>query len=76
LTLGRPSAVELLEQGMGLLTRSHLRELGIPRAGVDAIFRRLDVIVYPGYSRPMIRVEDFLELTAKCTYPRDRVRPS
>ena len=71
-----PSAAELLEQGVGLLTRSHLRDLGLPPAGIDVVFRQLDVVVLAGYSRPMIRVEDYLELLAESTYGRDRVRPT
>jgi hypothetical protein len=72
----RPSAAELLEQGTGLMTRSHLRDLGLPRAGIDAVFKRLDVVFFEGYSRPMVKVEDYLELLAQSTYGRDRVRPS
>jgi hypothetical protein len=70
-----PSAVELLEQGTGLMTRSHLRDLGLPRAAIDAVFKRLDVVFFEGYRRPMVKVEDYLELLTQCTYGRDRVRP-
>jgi len=72
----RPSAVELLEQGTGLMTRSHLRDLGLPRAAIDAVFKRLDVVSFDGYSRPMVKVEDYVELLARSTYGRDRVRPT
>lgn len=71
----KPSAVELLEQGTGLLTRTHLRELGLQRGAVDAVFRNLDVVILPGYSRPMIRVEDYLQLIDDCTYGDDVVHP-
>ena len=71
----KPTAVELVEQGTGLLGRTHLRELGLERGAVDAVFRALDVVILPGYSRPMIRVEDYLELIADCTYSDDRVHP-
>jgi hypothetical protein len=54
-----PTAVELLAQGTGLLTRSHLRELGLQRGAVDAVFRALDVVILPGYSRPMVKVENY-----------------
>jgi hypothetical protein len=37
-----PSAPQLLETPGALLTRSHLRELGIGCAAIDAIFRELD----------------------------------
>ena len=71
----RPSAAELLETPGALLTRSHLRGLGLERRAVDAVFRALPVVALPGYSRPMIRAEEFLELVDHCTYGDDRVRP-
>jgi hypothetical protein len=71
----RPSATELLETPGALLTRSHLRELGLERRAIDAVFRALAVVFLPGYSRPMIRVEEFLELLERCTFRDDRVRP-
>lgn len=71
----RPSTTELLETPGALLTRSHLRELGLERRAIDAVFRALAVVFIPGYSRPMIRAEDFLELVEHCTYRDDRVRP-
>jgi hypothetical protein len=58
-----------------LLTRTHLRELGLERRAVDAVFRAVPVVVLPGYSRPMIRVAQFLELVERFTYRDDRVRP-
>jgi hypothetical protein len=58
-----------------LLTRTHLRELGLERRAVDAVFRALPVVAFPGYSRPMIRVEQYLELVEQFTYGDDRVRP-
>jgi hypothetical protein len=72
----RPRAAELLETPGALLTRSDLRELGLQRGAVDAVFRALDVVVLPGYSRPMIRASDYLELVAEHTYGDDRVRPT
>jgi hypothetical protein len=72
----RPSATQLLETPGSLLTRSHLRELGLERRAVDAIFRELDVVVLPGYRRPLIRREDYLELLERCRYGNDRVRPT
>jgi hypothetical protein len=71
----RSSATELLETPDALLTRTHLRELGLERRAVDAVFRTLAVVALPGYSRPMIRVRDFLELLERCTFRDDRVRP-
>jgi hypothetical protein len=32
-------------------------------------------VALPGYSRPLIRAEDYLELVAENTYRGDRVRP-
>jgi hypothetical protein len=58
-----------------LLSRTDLSELGLPRRGVDAIFRELDVVVLPGYSRPFVRVADYVELVERATYRDDRVRP-
>jgi hypothetical protein len=69
------TAQELLETPDALLTRSHLRELGLERRAVDAVFRALPVVALPGYSRPMIRAEEYRELIARSTYNGDRVRP-
>ena len=49
-----------------LLSRTDLRELGLERRGVDAVFRALPVIVLPGYS-PLVRVSDYLELLERST---------
>jgi hypothetical protein len=73
---GRPTAAELLETPGGLLTRTHLRELGLERRAVDAVFRALPVVVLPGYSRPLVRAEDYRALLAEHTYRDERVRPS
>jgi hypothetical protein len=69
------TAQELLEIPNALLTRTHLRELGLERRAVDAIFRALPVVALPGYSRPMIRAQEYLALIARSTYNGDRVRP-
>ncbi len=63
-----PTATELLHTPDALLSRSHLRELGLERRAVDAVFRACDVIVLPGYSRPLIRVADYLELLGRSTH--------
>jgi hypothetical protein len=74
-TKRRPSAADLLERGTGYLTRTHLRELGLERRAVDSVFRTIakdaGVVVLAGYSRPLIRVEDFLELVARSTHRDD-----
>jgi hypothetical protein len=71
-----PDATKLLEMPGALLTRTHLRQLGLERRAVDAIFRALPVVAFPGYSRPMIRAEQYLELVERFTYRDDRVRPT
>jgi hypothetical protein len=69
-------AAQLIETPGALLTRSHLRELGLERRAVDAVFRTCPTVVLPGYSRPLVRAEDYLELLAQSTYRGDRVRPT
>jgi hypothetical protein len=71
-----PVATHLLAIPEALLTRTHLRELGLERRAVDAVFRALPVVALPGYSRPMVRVEDYVELLERNTFRDDRVRPS
>ena len=71
----RPTATELLETPGALLTRTHLRELGLERRAVDAVFRAYPVIQRPGYARPLVRVEDFHRLVEASSYGDDRVRP-
>lgn len=60
--------VDRLDFSEALLSRTDLAELGLPRRGVDAVFRALDVVVLPGYSRPMVRVRDYLHLVERSTY--------
>jgi hypothetical protein len=72
----RPTAVELLDRPGALLTRTHLRELGLERRAVDAVFRELPVVVLPGYSRPFVKAEDYRRLVDESTYSDDRVRPT
>jgi hypothetical protein len=72
----RPSPAELLETPGALLTRSDLRGLELERRAIDAVFRALPVVALPGYSRPLIRAEQYVELVEEHTYRDDRVRPS
>ena len=72
----RRAAAELLETHGALLTRTHLRDLGLERRAVDAVFRILPVVAFPGYSRPMVRAEEYLALVEQHTYRDDRVRPA
>jgi hypothetical protein len=67
--------VERLERPDAFLSRSDLRELGLERRAVDAVFRSCPVVCLPGYSRPLVRVSDYLDLVERCTYVDDRVRP-
>lgn len=71
----QPPARELLETPGALLTRTHLRELGLERRAIDAVFRRLPVVALPGYSRPLVHAEEYLELIDEHTYRDNRVRP-
>lgn len=71
----RPPASERLRTPDALLTRTDLRELGLERRAVDAVFRALPVIHLPGYRRPMIRAEDYLTFIETHTYRDDRVVP-
>ena len=71
----RPTAAERLGNPDALLSRTDLRELGLERRAVDAVFRALPVVVFEGYSRPLVTVRDYLELVERSTYRGDRVRP-
>ena len=70
----RPLAADRLLNPDAVLTRSDLVRLGYERRAVDAIFRACPVEVWEGYSRPMIRVADFLEWRERSTFRGDRVR--
>jgi hypothetical protein len=71
----RPSATERLENPDAFLSRTDLRELGLERRAVDAIFRACKVIVLDGYSRPLLKVADYLAYLERCTHDgRTRVR--
>ena len=71
-----PSPADRLERPPGaFLSRSDLRELGLERRAVDAVFRACPGVVLPGYSRPLVRVEDYAALIEASTYRGDRVRP-
>jgi hypothetical protein len=65
---------ERLANPDALLSRTDLRELGLGRRAVDAVFRAIPVVVLPGYSRPLVRVADYLGLVERSTYRGDRVR--
>ena len=64
----RPTAAERLQNPAALLTRGDLAELGLERRAVDSVFRACPVVAIPGYSRPMIRAADYLDLIAQHTH--------
>jgi hypothetical protein len=59
-----------------MLTRSHLRALGLERRAIDAVFRALPIVSLPGYSRPMVRASDYVAFVDENVYRDDRVRPT
>jgi hypothetical protein len=64
----RPPAAERLHNPAALLTRGDLAELGLERRAVDSVFRVCPIVALPGYSRPLIRVADYLDLIRANTY--------
>jgi hypothetical protein len=77
--IDRPTVQQRLAMPDAVLSRVDLRDLGYPRRAVDAVFRECPIVVLPGYSRPVIRVADylaFLEGHTYCDRCGDRVRPT
>jgi hypothetical protein len=75
----RPSAAERVQVPEAFLTRSDLRQLGLERRAIDAVFRECPIVVLPGYSRPLVRVRDylgFLEGATICDRCGNKVRPT
>ena len=70
------TVTDLLQTPEALLTRSHLRELGLNRRAADAVFRSCPVVKLPGYGRGMVRVADYRRFIEEQTYKGDRVRPA
>jgi hypothetical protein len=69
------SAAERLPNPDAVLSRSDLRELDYERRAIDAVFRGCPVVWLPSYSRPLIRVADYLAFLEQHTYDgRSRVR--
>jgi hypothetical protein len=74
-----PSAAERVRVPEAVLSRTDLRELGWERRAIDVIFANVPLVALPGYTRPAIRVEDYLRFLADYTYDDrvgDRVRPT
>jgi hypothetical protein len=70
------TATDLLSRPGALLTRSHLREHGLERRAIDAVLRHCPVVALPDYSRPLIRIEDYIAFVEQHTYRGDdRVQP-
>jgi hypothetical protein len=63
-----------LSNGEAFLSRGDLRTLGLERRAIDAVFRACPIVVLPGYSRPLIRVEDYRALIEANTHRGDRIR--
>jgi hypothetical protein len=74
--MSKPSARDRLDNPDAFLTRTDLRDLGLDRRAVDAVFRACSVVVLPGYSRPLIRVRDYSALIEASLFTNDRVRPT
>lgn len=72
---GRPSPDELVEAPEGMLFRTDLEKMGLPRRVVDLIFGRLPNVHWPGFSRPMIRAADYRAFRDEHTYGPDEVQP-
>ena len=71
----RPTPAERLGNAEAFLSRTDLREFGLERRAVDAVFRACPVIVLDGYSRPLLKVADYLAYVERCTHDgRSRVR--
>jgi hypothetical protein len=70
-----PTAQEKLDSPGALLSRTDLRELGLERRAIDAVFRACPNVLIPGYSRPLIRVDDYLHHLDGWTYRDDRPYP-
>lgn len=74
-TKRKRSPAERLGNPDAFLSRTDLHELGLERRAVDAVFRACPIVAFPGYSRPLIRVRDYLALIAASTHDgRSRVR--
>jgi hypothetical protein len=72
----RTGVQELLACPEAILTSTHLQQLGWGRRAVEAIFRGCPVVSLPGYSRPAVRVAEYLRFIDEHTYRGDRVRPT
>jgi len=65
---GRPAAATRLANPDAFLSRSDLRELGLERRAIDSLFRACPIVALPAYSRPLIKVSDYVALLARSTH--------
>ena len=72
----RPSPAELRETPGALLSTSDLAALGLPRKAIEAVLRAVEPVYLPGYRRPLVRCEDYLELVERSKQRGDQVRPA
>jgi hypothetical protein len=72
----RPTAQDLLDRPGALLSTSDLAELGLPRRAIESVLRSVPVVYLPGYRRPLVRREDYLELVERSLDRGNRVRPA
>jgi hypothetical protein len=75
----RPTAAERARTPEAFLSRSDLRELGLERRAIDAVFGNCPIIQLPGYKRPVIRssvFRAFIEGETYCDRCGNRVRPT
>lgn len=73
---GRPSPQELLATPGALLSMSDLAALGLSRRAREAVLRAVEPVYLPGYRRPLVRREDYLDLIERSQHTGDRVRPA
>jgi hypothetical protein len=71
----RPSAGELLDREGAFLTRQDLIALGLTRVQVDAVFRELAVVMFPGTIKKVVKRDEYVALVERSTYRDDRVVP-
>lgn len=70
------SLAERLRNPEAFLSRSDLRELGLERRAIDAIFRSCEVVYLPGYSRGLIKVHAYHRVISDSTFRDNHVRPT
>ena len=72
----RPSPAELLEVSRLPVHHDDLAALGLPRKAIEAVLRSVEPVYLPGYRRPLVSREDYLELLERSQHRGDRARPA